>query len=120
MDKIALDEPRVGTRSADRVRMDVFIEARSGQSRIRVEVIDCSATGFRLRTLNPLRVGAVMWAKLPGLESKESEVVWVDGFLSGCAFKVPIDERVFKTMLWNARGGAPHQVVDRRSVSRSV
>ena len=120
MNNLATQEPRVGTRSADRVRMDAVIDARSGQSRLRLEVLDCSATGFRVRSLSPLRLGMVMWAKLPGLQTKEAEIVWVDGFLSGCAFREPIDERVFKTMLRNGSGNACPEIVDRRSVSRPV
>ena len=61
-----------------------------------------------------------MWAKLPGLESNEAKVVWVEAFLAGCAFKQPIDERVFKTMLWSAHKGASPQIVDRRSTIRAV
>jgi hypothetical protein len=113
--------PRLGSRRADRVRVEVIIDARNGQSRLRAEVLDCSATGVRLRTLNPLRVGQTYWAKLPGLESREIEVVWVNGFFAGCRFREPLDPRVFKAMLWSTRpGDPPSQVVDRRVIARSV
>ena len=112
---------RVGSRRADRVRVEVLIDARNGQSRMRAEVTDCSATGLRLKTLNPLRVGQTFWAKLPGLESREIEVVWVDGFLAGCRFREPLDPRVFKTMLWTTRpDNPPSEVVDRRVIARRV
>jgi hypothetical protein len=120
MQQVANEDPRVGTRSADRLRFDIFVEARSQQTRLRVEVLDCSATGVRLRTLSPLRLGSTFWLRLPGLEAKEIEVVWVDCLLAGCAFKEAIDERVFKTMLANAKGAAPRRIVDRRSVPRAV
>jgi hypothetical protein len=112
--------PRLGTRRADRVRVEVVIDARNGQNRMRAEVTDCSATGLRLRTLNPLRVGQTFWVKLPGLESREIEIVWVDKFLAGCRFREPLDPRVFKAMLWSAKPNGPGEVIDRRSVARSV
>lgn len=113
--------PRLGSRAADRVRLEVMIDARTGQNRLRAEIVDCSATGLRLRTLNPLRVGQTYWVRLPGLEAHEIEVVRVDGFHSGCRFKVPLDPRVFKTMLWSTRPhDPPSTVVDRRAVTRSV
>jgi hypothetical protein len=78
-----LIEARVGSRSAERVRLEVMIDARAAHSRLRAEVLDCSSTGVRLRTLNPLKLGQTYWLKLPGLELLAAEVVWVNGFTQG-------------------------------------
>ena len=48
--------PRVGSRGAERVSVEVVVDARNGHHRLRAEVVDISASGVRLRTLNPFRV----------------------------------------------------------------
>jgi hypothetical protein len=97
-----------------------MVAARTGQNRARAEVLDCSATGLRLRTLNPLRVGQAFFVKFPGFESKEVEVVWADGFDAGCRFREPIDLTVFKSMLQAARADQSVAVADRRKTQRFV
>lgn len=103
-------QPRVGSRSAERVRLELMIDARAAHNRLRAEVIDCSTTGVRLRTLAPPRLGQSFWIKLPGLEALEAEAVWTEGFVCGCRFRAAIDPRVFSRMLDYARSAesAPH------------
>lgn len=111
--------PRVGSRGAERVSVEVVVDARNGHHRLRAEVVDISASGVRLRTLNPFRVGHTFWVKLPMIESKEVTVAWVNGFVSGCSFMQPLAPCVLETVFEAvARPDAALTYFDRRTVYR--
>lgn len=112
----AINFPRIGSRDAERVRLNVVIDARNGSSRLRAEVLDISATGIRIRTLNPLRMGSTFWVKVPPIEPLEIRVVWVEGFVAGCRFAQPLHRSVFK-MVVEAIKPEP-SIVDRRAIHR--
>lgn len=112
--------PRIGSREAQRWRLEVMIDARDGQNRTNALVLDVSTTGMRIRTLSPLRLGQAFWVRLPGIEAHMITVKWNEGFVSGCSFTEPLAECVLKHLLHTARQneaeGAP---IDRRTAPRA-
>lgn len=111
--------PRLGSREAERVPLQVVIGARNGTHRLSAEVIDISATGTRLRTLNPLRLGQTFWLTLPKIAAIEMRVVWVDGFLSGCTFTKALAPYVLQVVVDASRNpNDPVGHTDRRITRR--
>ena len=92
-------QPRLGSREAERVPLQVVIGARNGTHRLSAEVVDISLTGTRLRTLNPLRLGQTFWLTLPKIAAIEMRVVWVEGFLCGCTFTNALAPYVLKLVV---------------------
>ncbi len=111
--------PRVGSREAERVSFQVVIGARNGQHRLSAEVLDISATGVRLRMLSPSRVGQTFWLTLPMIAAIEVHVVWVEGFVAGCAFAQPLAPYILEGIL-SAASKAADSVghTDRRGIHR--
>ena len=50
-------------------------------------------------SVNRLRPGTICWLTLPGLESLQSEVVWCDNNLIGCAFSKLLSPIVYDNIL---------------------
>ena len=103
---MSVEEPRLGSRLAARFALDAVVEARSGQVRSSLQVVDLSRTGARLKTLSPLRLGNTLWLKLPMLEALQVKVVWVNGVLAGCLFEQPLHEAVFRNLVAAGRAAA--------------
>lgn len=101
-DEASCHFPRIGSRAAERSRVEVMVDTRNGQTRFRAMVVDVSMTGVRLRTLNPLRQGQTFWVKLPMIEPRMIIVKWVDGFVSGCAFQEALAPYVLEHVLASA------------------
>lgn len=75
-------------RSAPRTRIAIPATLRmSGGRGFQTVVHDLSLSGFCAAAVNRLQPGMVCWLTLPGLESLQSEVVWWDNSLTGCAFE---------------------------------
>lgn len=83
-------------------------QCRRGSMRETVVVLDLSPSGARLRAVSPLRTGHSIWLKLPGLEAKETRVVWTRGFESGCEFLEPLHPAVFDSLMTREARAAPH------------
>ena len=74
-------------RSAPRTRVAIPATMRiSGGRGFQTVVHDLSLSGFCAAAVNRLQVGTVCWLTLPGIESLQSEVIWWDNSLGGCAF----------------------------------
>jgi len=74
-------------RSAQRIRIQIPVQLRpSGGRGFHTVLRDISLSGFSANSLNKLRTGSVCWLTLPGLEALQSEVVWWEGGVVGCAF----------------------------------
>ena len=58
----------------------------SGGRAYQTMVNDLSLGGFCCTAVNRHNPGTICWITLPGLESLQSEVVWWDNNLIGCAF----------------------------------
>lgn len=109
--------PRIGSRQAQRLRVEVMIDLRNGQSRLTASVTDISATGLRLRTLSPLKIGQTYWAKLPAVEARHVTVKWTDGFIGGCEFDEPLPQYVLEHVMKSMTTSDP-AIIDRRGVPR--
>ena len=96
--EMARPEPPQVPRRAERQPFSASIQCRRGMARETVEVIDLSASGARIRTLYPLRMGHPVWLRLPRLEPIEARVVWTRGCESGCEFVRALHPAVFDTI----------------------
>lgn len=75
-------------RSAPRSRVSIPAMLRiSGGKAFQTVVHDLSLSGFCCAAINRLLPGTVCWLTLPGMESLQSEVIWWDNSLTGCAFE---------------------------------
>ena len=83
---------------AERARLSTEAVARCGLKRGTVEVVDLSLSGVKLRTLDLLDVGSLLWLKLPKLEPLEVRVVWSRNFEAGCEFIRPLHPAVAKVV----------------------
>lgn len=72
---------------------------RSGQINYRVRILDLSRHGCKIECVQRPRVGEAVWVKIEGLESLESVVCWIDGFVAGVEFQKPLHAAVFDLLL---------------------
>ena len=62
-------------------------------------ISDISTGGCRIESDTPLEVGAQVWLKLPGLETKRSRIVWANGRIGGCEFEIPLHAAEIETLI---------------------
>jgi PilZ domain len=92
-------------RSAPRTRICIPSLLRpSGSKGYQTVVHDLSLSGFSATAVNRLHIGTVCWLTLPGLESQQSEVIWWDSGLVGCAFSSLLSPIVHDNLLTRWRG----------------
>ena len=82
--EVAAQEDRCAPRT--RISIPATLRASGGRS-FQTIVHDLSLGGFCASAINRLQPGTICWITLPGLESLQSEVVWWNNSLIGCAFK---------------------------------
>ena len=74
-------------RGAPRTKLPIPATLRASGGRAFQSVVhDLSISGFSAASINRMHEGQVCWLTLPGLESLQSEVVWWDNCIVGCAF----------------------------------
>jgi hypothetical protein len=74
-------------RSGPRTRLIIPATLRASGGRALQSVVhDLSISGFSASSINRMHAGQLCWLTLPGLESLQSEVVWWDNCIVGCAF----------------------------------
>ena len=84
------------------LRLPATIEAqlrRTGRLGYSVELRDISRDGCKIELVERPAVGELMHVKLPGLESFETRVRWVEGHVAGLKFKHPIHPAVFAMIM---------------------
>ena len=86
-------------RAAERKPFMARAQYRRGRFRAVVEVLDVSALGAKVMSLDALRVGDPIWLAFPGLEPLEAIVVWADKFTCGCRFVNPMYPAVFDALI---------------------
>lgn len=75
-------------RSAPRTRVSIPATLRiSGGRGFQTVIHDLSLSGFCGAAINRLQPGTICWLTLPGMEALQSEVIWWDNSLVGCAFE---------------------------------
>lgn len=95
-------------RSAPRTRIAIPASLRgSGARPFQTMVHDLSLSGFSASSINRMHVGTVCWLQLPGLESLQSEVIWWNNSLVGCAFHSLLNPIVHDNILAKCRGDSP-------------
>ena len=82
-------------RSAPRTRMLIPARLRvSGGKPFHTDIHDLSLSGFSGTAINRLFPGKLCWLTLPGLASIQSEIVWWENRIVGCAFSELLSEIV--------------------------
>jgi PilZ domain len=67
--------------------------------RFNVEVLDLSASGFRMRTPNHISTNQLVYLTIPGLESLQGRIAWNFREYYGCEFTKPLHGSVFEHLL---------------------
>lgn len=87
-------------RCAPRTRLSIPAAFRpSGGRSYQTIVHDLSLGGFCSSAVNRLQPGTICWLTLPGLESLQSEVIWWNNSLVGCAFKTLLSPIIHDNVL---------------------
>jgi hypothetical protein len=74
-------------RCAPRIKLRIPATLRaSGSTGFPVTVTDLSLAGFACEAVTGIRPGQLCWLTLPGMAGLQSEVVWNNGVMVGCAF----------------------------------
>ena len=76
-------------------------------------VLDISMGGCRLKTEGAVEAGSEIWLKLPGLETRRSQIVWTEGPLAGCEFEMPLQAGELEMLLPNKPSKKASQVFRR-------
>jgi hypothetical protein len=102
--EIATTSPGAEQRAAQRTGVTLGAGLRQrGASAVTVHIMDLSTTGFRASTHLELMTGTDLWLKLPGLESLQSRVVWMQGHMLGAEFVRPLHPAVLDMVVRNCR-----------------
>jgi hypothetical protein len=81
---VAAQEDRCGPRTKLTIPATLRV---SGGRAFQTVVHDLSISGFSAASINRMHEGQICWLTLPGLESLQSQVVWWDNCIVGCAFE---------------------------------
>ena len=88
--------PRISERA--NVTAEVRLR-RIGQSNYIVRIFDLSPEGCLIETVQRPRPGEQLMIKLDGIETLESEVMWVDNFIAGVKFQRQLHPAVFDLLI---------------------
>jgi hypothetical protein len=92
-------------RSAPRARISIPGLLRpSGSKGFQTLINDLSLSGFSAMSINRMHDGTVCWLTIPGLEPQQSEVIWWNNGLVGCAFNQLLSPIVHDNVLARWRG----------------
>jgi PilZ domain len=88
--------PPLDGRAAERKPVGIHAHLRElGGSRLDVEVLDLSRTGFRTSCIYNIASGTRVWLTIPSFAAMESVVAWRDKTGFGCKFTQPLHPAVF-------------------------
>ena len=86
-------------RAAERRRINLRALVReAGSSRIDIDLVDLSATGFRFQSYYGFAVGSRVFLTIPSFGPLEAVVAWRGGNEFGCRFLAPLHAAVFDTI----------------------
>lgn len=87
--------PALDGRVAERKPVGIAAYLREfGGSRMDIDVLDLSSTGFRTACVYNVPVGARVYLTLPSFAAMEADVVWRDKRGFGCKFIQPLHPAV--------------------------
>jgi hypothetical protein len=93
-------------RRAERVPLRADVDfRRSGDHRYRVNILDFSAEGCKLELPVKVEPGDTIWISLPGLQSIQAKVCWIDEWLTGVEFDRPLYPSVYEMVRDRMRAG---------------
>lgn len=102
MTAIAQSSPNDATidaRLAERKRVQMRALVReAGSSRVDIDVVDLSSSGFRFESLYGFAPGARVFLSIPSLHPLEAVIAWRRGTTYGCRLVRPLHEAVFETI----------------------
>jgi hypothetical protein len=91
-------------RKTDRVAIDAEVAMRRiGNVNYRVRVFDASPEGCKVELVERPRVGEHVLVKMPGIETLDAEVCWVEGFTAGLRFEKAVHPAVFDLLVERLR-----------------
>jgi hypothetical protein len=88
-------ESRIATRRRVKIRALV---REAGSSRIDIDVVDLSATGFRFESYYRFATGTRVFLSIPSLQPLEAIIAWHGGNAYGCQLVRPLHPAVFETI----------------------
>ncbi len=88
-----------GGRRSERVSFDAEVQFRAGTRRANVRVRDISKFGARVQGVFLVHEEDHFFIKLPGMESIEARVAWVEDFEFGCEFMKPLNDVVLEALI---------------------
>ena len=97
-------------RCAPRTRLTIPVRMRvSGASAFKTVVQDLSIGGFSAATISRMYEGQICWLTLPGLESRQAQVVWWEKSMVGCAFSELLSPIVHESILARYSGDGAYR-----------
>lgn len=87
-----------GGRRAERAQFEAAVQFRAGTRRATVKVRDISKLGARISGVYLVHEGDRFFLTLPGLQSVEARVAWVEQFEFGCEFLQPLSPVVLEAL----------------------
>lgn len=88
-------EGRAATRRRVKIRALV---REAGASRVDIDVVDLSASGFRFESFYRFAPGARVFLSIPSLQPLEAIIAWNGGTNYGCQLVKPLHPAVFETI----------------------
>ena len=88
-----------GERRAERAQFEAAVQFRAGTRRAMVKVRDISQLGARIAGVYLVHEGDRFFLTLPGLQSIEARVAWVEEFEFGCEFAQPLNPVVLEALM---------------------
>ena len=99
-------------RCAPRTRIAIPASLRlSGSKGFNTVVKDLSLGGFSAMAINRIHLGTVCWLTINGLESQQSEVIWWNNGMVGCAFQQLLSPIILDNVLARYCGGGVFRTV---------
>lgn len=100
--------PAAEGRRAERRVVNLAASLREpGASVVDAEVLNLSANGFAAVSSATFETGQTAFLKLPGLETRKAEVMWVDGDKAGFHFTSPLHPGELDQMVLSSRKSPP-------------
>ena len=94
---MGFNNPDESRRSSIRAGVEITAQIREhGYSYFKTRLLDISESGFRIAHPTKFVIGAVVYLKIPGLESLKAQVMWERNFEYGCMFETPLHTAVFE------------------------
>ena len=94
-------------RSSPRTRISIPSALRPSCSKpFQTIVQDLSLSGFSAMSVSRLHNGTKCWLTMPGLGSLQSEVIWWDSGVVGCAFESLLSPIILDSLVsrWQTKG----------------